>query len=231
MQISLDDFPKNGIYLFLPEGRQIAITRDKIEAFARSFEANLDQFPEGVRQAAAFQACSICPERHRAVFCHALPATLAFVDELKGYKSFQKVTAVYRGPEPTLAVAPQTTMQEALQFVAILGLMYHCEVGKKYWRYFQGIHPLHSPDELSARIYLNVHYECHGDQEEVARTLQIFSEEITTIASCQANRLRMVASDDALVNAFASVQSQIAVLTMRRGNQLAQSFESYLQRG
>jgi hypothetical protein len=231
MDITLDKYPQNGIYLHLPDGRLIAVTRDKVEAFARSFEANLDQFSDNVRQAAAFQACSICPERHRAVFCHALPATLAFVDELRGYKSFQKVTAVYRGPEPTLAIAPNTTMQEALQFVAILGLMYHCEVGKKYWKYFQGVHPLQSADELGARIYLNIYWECHGDQEQVERTLQTFSDEITTIAACQADRLRLVASDDALVNAFVHVQSQIAVLTMTRGNQLAQSFESYLQRG
>ncbi len=231
MEITLDNYPQNGIYLHLPDGRQIAITRDKIQAFAQYFEANLDQIPVAMRQAVEFQACSICPEKNRAIFCHALPATLAFVDELAGFKSFHNVTAVYRGPEPTLVVAPNTTMQDALQFVAIMSLMYHCEVGKKYWKYFLGVHPLQSPDELSARIYLNIFWECHGNQETVDYVLNTFKDEITTISSCQAHRLRLIVHDDALLNAFANVQSQIATLAMRRGSQLAQSFEKYLQLG
>jgi hypothetical protein len=231
MEFALDNYPQNGVYLHLPDGRRIALTRDRIESYTRTFEANLPQLPEKVRQAAAFQACSICPERDRAHFCHALPATFAFVDDLQGFKSFQKVLVVYRGPEPTLAVAPNATMQEALQFVAIMSLMHHCEVGKKYWKYLLGIHPLQSPDELSARIYLNIYWESHGDQEVVERVLQRFQDDITILAQCQANRLRLVVDDDALVNAFASVQSQIACLTLRRGNQLSQAFEEYLARG
>jgi hypothetical protein len=231
MEIALDQYTENGVYLHLPDGRRIDITRDKIEAFARKFEANLDQIPAHLRKAVDFQPCSVCPERHRAVFCHALPATLAFVDELRGYKSFHEATAVYRGPEPTLAVAPHTTMQEALQFVGILGLMYHCEVGKNYWKYFMGTHPLQSPDELGARIYLNIYWDCRGDQEAVEHVLQTFNDEITTVTSCQVKRLRLVVSDDVLINAFVNVQTQIAFLAMRRGNQLAQAFETYLQRG
>jgi hypothetical protein len=231
VEITLENYPRNGIYLHLPDGRLIAITRDKIEDFARNFEAQLDQMPAHLRKAVDFQACSICPERTRARFCHALPPTLAFVDELAGFKSFHQVTAVYRGPESTLVVAPNTTMQEALLFVAALSLMYHCEVGKKYWKYFMGVHPLQDPDKLSARVYLNIYWECQGNQAAVQEKLEAFVEDITTISSCQANRLRLIVSDDALINAFASVQSQVVCLAMRGGDHLVQSFEKYLERG
>jgi hypothetical protein len=231
MEFSLENYPVSGVYLHLPDGRLIAITREKIKAFARNFEAKLDNIPAHLRDAVDFHPCSICPERNRARSCHALPATLAFVDELAGLKSFHSVTAVYRGPESTLVVAPNTTMQEALQFVAALSLMYHCEVGKKYWKYFLGVHPLQNPDEVSTRIYLNIFWECHGNQEAVDWVLRTFKEEITTTSACQANRLRLIVQDDALLNAFAIVQSQIACLTVPREARPAPSFERYLERG
>lgn len=230
MQISLDQYPQDGIYLHLPDGRLIAITREKIKAFARRFEANLDQIPAHLRKAVEFQACSICPERDRALFCHALPPTLAFVDELAGVKSFHNVTAVFRGPEPTLVVAPNTTMQEALQFVAAMSLMNHCEVGKKYWKYFVGVHPLQDPDTLSARVYLNIFWECQGNRAAVQEKLESFTEEITSTSICQVNRLRLIVNDDALINAYASVQSQVVCLAMRGGDQVLRSFEKHLER-
>jgi hypothetical protein len=231
MELAVENYPKNGVYLHLPDGRLIAITREKIAAFERNLEVHRDRIPAHMKPAVEFHACSICPEKDRAHFCHALPATLAFVDELEGIKSFHNVTAVYRGPGATLVVAPNTTMQEALQFVAALSLMYHCEVGKKYWKYFLGIHPLQRPEEVSARIYLNIFWECHGNQDAVERVLRTFKEEITTISSCQADRLRLIVHDDALLNAFAIVQSQVACLAVRPDSLPAQSFERYLERG
>jgi hypothetical protein len=231
MELDLAGFPDNGVYLLFPEGRRIAITRERIKEFAQTFEANLDKIPAHIRSAADFQACPVCPEKGRARFCHALPATLAFIEDLDGFKSYDTVSAVYRGPSPWLACAPHTTMQDALQFVAALSLMYHCEVGKKYWRFFLGMHPLQSPEELSTRIYLNIYWDCQGDQQKVDQVIQSFAEEIACTCECQVKRLRLVCKTDVLMNAFVNVQGQIAYLAMRRGAQLAQSFEEFLKRG
>jgi hypothetical protein len=231
MEIRVNDFKQSGLYLLFPEGKRIVLTREKIEAFAHTFESNLDQIPTEIRGAVAFQACPVCPEKDRAAFCHALPATLAFFEELKGFKSFDSVGAVYKRREQSLIVVPKTTMQEALQFVAIFSLMYYCEVGKLYWKYFLGIHPLLSAEEMIARIHLNIYWDSKGDKQKVAEILRSFADEITCTCRCQVKRLGLICKDDALMNAFVNTQIQIELLAMAKDDRLEQSFEEFMKDG
>ncbi|HUJ44856.1 MAG TPA: hypothetical protein VLW52_14750 [Opitutaceae bacterium] len=229
MEFRIEDFPQSGLYLLPPEGRRIVLTRERIESVAHAFESNLDELPEDIRTAAAFRACPVCPEKDRAKFCHALPATLAFVEDLKGFRSYDKVCAVYRGGDRSLVCVPETTMQEALQFVAILSLMYYCEVGKQYWRYFLGIHPLLDTRELIARLHLNIYWECRGDQPKMDGILRTFGNEITCTCRCQVERLRLICKEDALINAFVNTQAQIETLATSKGALLERSLEEFLR--
>ncbi|HUL53004.1 MAG TPA: hypothetical protein VLT83_06300 [Opitutaceae bacterium] len=229
MEVRFEDFPQNGLYLLFPDGRRIALTRERIESFARLFESNLDQLPADVRTAAAFRACPVCPEKERAKFCHALPATLAFVEELKGFRSYDKVCAVYRAGARSLVWVPETTMQEALQFVAILSLMYYCEVGRQYWRFFLGIHPLLDARELITRLHLNIFWDCRGDQQKVDQILRAFGNDITCTCRCQVDRLALVCKEEALMNAFVNTQAQIETLATSKGALLERSFAEFLQ--
>ncbi len=220
MEIETDDFREPGLYLLFPARKRIVLSRERIKSFARTFEGNLEQIPIGIRSAAAFQACAVCPERDRLKFCHALPATLAFFEELKEFKSYDRVSAVYRGPDGDLICAPETTMQEALQFVVILSLLYYCEVGKKYWKFFSGVHPLMEPAELVNRVHLNIHWHCKGDGAMIEEVLQKFAAEIICTCECQMNRLRLICKNDALINAFVNTQSQIECLAITKGTLL-----------
>ena len=231
MEINVDEFKLSGLYLLYPGGRRIALTREKIEAFAHRFESTVDQIPAEIRDAAAFHACPVCPERDRAIFCHALPATLAFFEELKGFKSFDIVDAVYRGRDRCLVFVPHITMQEALQFVAIFSLMYYCEVGKQYWKYFVGIQPLQIPEEIIARIYLNIYWDCKGDKQKVDEVLRTFENDITFTCRCQVKRLELICEDDALMNAFVNTQMRIELLAMTKDALLEQSFEDFMKNG
>jgi CheY-like chemotaxis protein len=231
MEIRAEEFQQNGLYLLFPGGRRIVLTREKVEAFALTFEANLDQIPAEIRGAAAFHACAVCPERDHAKFCHALPATLAFVEELKGFKSFDNVTAVYKGSGQGLVLVPKITMQEALQFVAMLSLLLYCEVGKKYWKYFLGIHPLLSQEEMVTRIQLNIYWDCRGAEEKIDAVLLDFENEITCTCRCQVQRLGLISTDDALKNAFVNTLAQIQWLAMNKGDVIAQAFEEFKQTG
>lgn len=223
------DFKEHGLYLLFTGGKRIVLTRARIEAFARTFASNLEQLPARVRDAAAFKPCPVCPEKERAKFCHALPATLAFYEELEAFKSYDKVSAVYRGSEPGLIWVPETTMQEALQFVAILSLMYYCELGRKYRKFFLGIHPLVSMNEMNARIHLNVFWDCGGDRQKTDQVLQSFFEEITCTCRCQVQRLRLVCRSDALMGAFVNIQSQIGYAALSQGTLPEQSFVDFLE--
>ena len=231
MEIEENDFTQSGLYLLFPGRRRIVLTREKIEASAHTFESNLDQIPVAIRRATAFQACTVCPEKDSLKFCHALPATLAFSEELKGFRSTDRVTAVYKGQGPGIVFVPNTTMQEALQFVAILSLMFYCEVGRKYWRHFLGIHPLLSPKEMIARIHLNIYWDCKGDRAKVSEVLRTMANEITCTCRCQVDRLRLVCKDDALINAFVNTQVQIEWLAMTKDAMLERSFEEFMKNG
>lgn len=217
MEINTDDFNERGLYLLLPEGRRIALTQARVETFAHSFETNLDRIPPEIQNAVHFQACPVCPEKGRALFCHALPATLAFLAELKDFRSHDQVGAVYRGAEPGLVCVPETTMQDALQYVVMLSLLDYCETGLKYGKFFQGTHPLMGSKELLARVHLNIHWDCRGDGPRIKEVLHAFAEEITCTCRCQVQRLRLISERDALINAFVNVQTQIEFLAISKG--------------
>jgi hypothetical protein len=224
MEISVKDFKDSGLYLLFSDGRQIVLTREKIESFARIFESNLDSLPVQIKGAVAFAACPVCPEKETAKFCHALPATMAFFEELKDFNSFDRVGAVYKGSSNALVLVPNITMQEALQYVAIYSLICYCEVGKNYWKYFLGIQPLMGPEEMLNRILLNVYRDCRGNQKKLDEVLRSFGSEITCTCQCQVERLRLVCKNDALINAFARTQAQIEFLAMADGDELEQLF-------
>ncbi len=231
LEIGEDDFPKNGLYLLFPGGRKIALTQERVAAFAHHFESTLDQIPAEIRSAAAFQPCPVCPEKDASIFCHALPATLAFFDELKGSKSFDVVAAVYKTRGQRLVFVPNISIQEALQYVAILSLIYYCEIGRQYHKYLLGIHPLMSPEEMVTRIHLNVFWDCKGDQQKVDEVLGRFRNDITCTCRCQVNRLRLICKDEALMNAFVNTQVQIEWLATTKGAVVDHEFEKFMREG
>jgi len=216
MENTSDGFQQPGLYLLLSGGKRIVLTRERVKTFARNFECNLDRIPADIRSAVAFHACEVCPERKRMTFCHALPATLAFIDELNGFKSYDQVGAVYRGEEGELVCVPETTMQEALQFVTLLSLMYYCEVGKKYWKFFVGVNPLMDRAELINRVHLNIHRHCEGDSAKIERLMQAFADEVTCTCECQVKRLGLICKSDALLNAFVNTQAQIVCMALTK---------------
>lgn len=231
MGLSSGDFEKTGLYLLLPNGERIVLTREKIEAFAHTFESNLDQIPDRIRNAVAFGPCPVCPEKCTAAYCHALPPTLAFIEELEGFKSYDKVDVIYRGNGQALVWAPAKSMQEALQFVAILSLMFYCEVGRKYRKFFMGTHPLQSLQEMTTRIHLNVFWDCGGDTQKIGELLEEFAKEINCTCRCQVQRLRLVCKSDALMGAFINALNQIELLALCKGALLEESFDDFLKNG
>jgi hypothetical protein len=224
-------FKETGLYLLFPDRERIVLTREKIELFAHTFESNLEQIPDRIRNAVAFGPCPVCPEKCTAAYCHALPPTLAFIEELEGFKSYDKVDVIYRGYGQTLVWAPATSMQEALQFVAILSLMFYCEVGRKYRKFFMGTHPLQSLQEMTNRIHLNVFWDCEGDTQKPGELLARFAEEINCTCRCQVQRLRLICKSDALMGAFINALNQIELLALCKGALLEESFEDFLKNG
>ena len=191
-----------GLYLYFEDGSHLALTREVIEAKAKQVMADPKMIPATARAAPAFRPCSICPKRKSADECHALGPAYAFLAELDQYISHDRVTAVYRSADSGHVSEAETSMQRALQYIAIICLMEHCEIGLKYAGYFKGVDPLMDPQQIAGQVYTNIARELGDDDQAVERLIHSMQGEIYHTTRCQVDRLRLVSRSDSVINAF-----------------------------
>jgi len=215
-----------GLYLQFPDGTSLDLTADKIEARAQQLLCDPAQIPMAVRDAEAFQLCDICPKNGSGDSCHAIRPILAMWDHFDNYVSHDRVLAVYRDANG-LVISADTTMQRALQYLSLLSIMYYCETGKKYWRYFHGVHPLMATDDVVARVYLNMFWTCRGDVERTRALIGTFHDEITTTTHCQMERIRLFCRSDAFLNALILTQIASEFLSMDAEGHVQRQFEAF----
>ena len=218
LRIPVEAIREAGLYLLFDDGRRVVLTRSIIDACTQRYLHDPALLSPACRAAAEYQPCAICPERHTAAICHAIPPVLPILDQLDCCLSCDAVTAVYRGEadpggssDPLLQVT-RTTMQRALQYAAILGLMYYCETGRKYYKYWAGVVPLMDPQTLAERLYANLYLDLHGDDAAVQAQIALMRGELEVTIECQLKRLRLVSRGDAFVNAYANVHTALRFL-------------------
>ena len=200
--IDFSTFTEPGLYLLLPNGEQLALTRRAIEETTHVILADPNAIPTHIRAATEYAPCDICPERDTAVICHALMTTLPFFDDIDRYVSYDRVTAVYRDSEASAFIISETTMAMALQFVTILSLTSYCEVGREYGQYFKGINPLMPLNEIGKAVFQNIYFAVKGDVEKLQEVISEMSQNILHVARCQTERLQLISKGDAFANAF-----------------------------
>ncbi len=186
----------------MPDGKRLVLTHREIKKSTDAILADRNRLPDSVRSAADYKPCAICPERDRAVICHAIMPTIPFFDDIDHYMSYDKVTAVYREKKSETIIISETTMSEALKFITILSLTDYCEVGHKYLNLYAGINPMMPADKIAKVVFKNILFESHGNIEQVQKIICIMSEEILHTAKCQVKRLNLICNNDAFVNAF-----------------------------
>jgi len=217
--IDITAFTEPGLYLRPPGSDWLALTRTEIERRMRGMLDDPAAIPPEVRAAVDYAPCDICPEKAGAEICHAIMTTLPFAPEIDRYVSFQNVTAVYREP-PTCDGAPGglyvrvTSMQEALQYIAILSLLYYCEVGKKYYACFENVNPLMPAEALARTVFANMHLQCAGDRAAMQALLTRMEDELLQTASCQVKRLQLICKQDAFTNAIVGTHTTTRLLMM-----------------
>ena len=208
IQLDPEKFKEPGLYLLFDDGLFLTLTRDFIDQKRREYLADPALLPLAVRQAASYVPCSICPQRDTAKICHALPTAFPFLEDADRFLSYDSVLAVFRsdpcessGHEGILHVA-RTSVQRALQHVSILSLMYYCEVGREYFKYFAGVLPFMHPMQIVERVYLNIFWDLKGDLAAVEALIAQMRKEMDITVACQIDRLRLFCRSDAFINAY-----------------------------
>jgi len=146
-----------GLSLLFDDGHEVDLTYDTVHVAAKKLEQDFDAIPADRRAAAEFSPCRVCPARETVVMCHALPAILPFLDALNPYRSHLPLTVVYVERDTKdgdgMLHMRRTTLQRALQYIAMESVLGYCEVGRLYFKYFSGIIPFASAETISAESF------------------------------------------------------------------------------
>ena len=207
-------FSEPGLYIVMPDGEKLILTREVIEQRTQDLLDDPQALPEKVRAATEYQPCDICPERETAQICHAILTTLPFQDEIDRYMSYDRVTALFREEDADMLIIRETSMQEALQYISILSLVFYCEVGRKYFKFFKGVNPLMPQLQIADAVFRNMYLACEGNLTILSDTLQVMQSELLQTTQCQVNRLRLISQRDAFLNAFVATQSTTELMLM-----------------
>ncbi len=218
------------LYLLFSDGRKLNINRAEMERYNRGNNGCLCDMPLCVKSTENFSRCSICPEKQGV--CDALIPLIPYIEIFDNYNSFDKVTAVFKKGD--LTYVSKTTVQEAVRYVSILGLMQYCLVGKKYWKCFLDVIPLMPFQELYNRLYLNVYWLNKGDSNAIDSFIKLFAEDITITTKNIAKRLNVICKSDAFLNSFVNMHIGAKLLTLDIDKVLMESFneleqESFIQ--
>jgi hypothetical protein len=218
-----------GLYLFFEEGTSIVLTEERIQSLAQAMWEDPNGIPREARAAADFQRCDICPLKGRGGICDALRPSIPFLKEIDRYASFDRVVAVYREHTQDVLHVSATSMQTALEYVSMLSLMYFCQNGRRYWKYFRGITPLTEFQETAIRLYLNIYWLHRGDAEAVNRVIDAFHREILETTRNQIKRMTLICRNDAFLNAFVRTQSATQLLALDMPKRMERAFQAFSQ--
>lgn len=214
----MDRFTEPGLFLLFDDGRELLLTRRVVEAYKQRYLADPGLLPPEFRTAAEYRPCAVCPSRDTAVICHSIPTVFPFLEDLDRYISYERVTVVFRAepgehePGDAILHLTNTTMQRALQYVAILSLIYYCGVGRKYFKYFTGVIPFMDPGLIAERIYTNLYLDLRGDEGAINEIIARMRYEVDFTVRCQLKRLERLCRNDAFMNAFANMHTCLLFL-------------------
>lgn len=205
-----------GLYMHFDDGLNLEITEKVVRAEAERMERDMEAYPPEMRAAAEFSPCRVCPARDTAVMCHALPAIAPFLVQLNAYQSFDEMNAVYVDhcgkDESNLLYVSRTSLQRALQYVAMQSVLGYCEVGRLYFKYFSGIVPFAPAMTIAERIYANIMLEKNGDLKAVESVIEEMRSNLMVTMACQLKRVRLVSRTDVFMNAFVNLHMALEML-------------------
>lgn len=226
INLNFSDFKMPGLYLIFKDGIKLDLTTENIENIVKEFWNNPAKISDTVKKAVDFQRCAFCPLQDKGGMCDAIRPVIPFLAIVDKYVSFDEVTAVFVDYYGIIQVS-YTTMQEALKYVSVLSLMYFCQKGKTYWKYFYGINPLLNAKEIAGRMYLSLYFINNGDKEKIKSIIAKFSEEITTLSKNQVMRMNLVCKNDAFMNSFVNTQAAAMFLTMDMDKKLEEAIRNF----
>jgi hypothetical protein len=226
----LGDFEAGVLYFIFSDQKRVEFCSENVWAFAKEYLDSPEHIPDHVRKAVHFQRCRVCPELNEPGYCHALYPYLAIFDAVDRYPSYEKVQVFYLDPVSNYLSVKKTSLQNALQYVAILSVINYCEIGRQYKDYFFLVTPLMKISEIAWRVYLNAFWLFNGDKEKTTAQLKKFADVLEITIHCQVKRLGLISKNDSIVNAFILTHVLTDMLHRNMDESLKDGFEAFKHR-
>jgi len=225
VKLSSADYERDALYIIIDDATTIELTRAAIEDNAKKYWQDPTKISSEAKAAAEFQRCSFCPLNKTGGLCDAIRPVFSFIEALDRYVSFQPVTIVYKDGNDVLYTRT-TMMQEALRYLSVLSMVYYCQVGRTYWKYFLGIMPYMTASEIAERLYLNFLFLNNGNKKASDDTITKFKKDITFVTRNQVRRMNLVCKNDAFMNAFVNAQIITELMSEGFAEKLEKDFAS-----
>ena len=209
-----EDFSREGLYLFFTDGQCVRIVRDEIEKLSEEYWQDPHKIHPLIKELPEFLPCGHCPHYGEQVFCIALRPILPYLNSVDQYMSYDRVTAVFSAGGTGEVSVSETSTQQALKYVAILSLIFYCEMGERYRGYFADVNPLMSPDEISTILHRNIRRRKADHPADLTQEMATFEKEVMESAQCLTKRLRLICRNDAFINAFSNAQLALQMLLL-----------------
>lgn len=213
-QLRDKDLTREGMYLLFPDGQTVDIVPGEIDRLAEEYWKNPEKIHPQIKQLKEFQPCGHCPHFGEDVLCLALKPILPYLEHVDNYMSYDNCVAVYCPGDGEAPQAQETTVQQALRYVAILSLIHYCEMGGRYRRYFQGVNPMMGTDEMSRILYRNIQHKYEDDGNRMEEMVTEFEKEVLESTQCLTTRLKLMCKNDAFINAFINAETAIKFVLM-----------------
>lgn len=227
LSLTFSEFDRKGLYLIFGDSTVLPLTESNVADVTRRFWEDPSKISPEVRKHANFYPCALCPEAGNGVMCYAIRPVLPFLENIDRYFSHDRVIAVYRGDEDQILHIAESDMQNALNYICMLSILYYCRTGMRYKKYYHGVIPIMSFAQAVEKIYLNIYWLHKGKTREISRFLKQFQYDISAISGNAMKRLELLCKKDALLNAFYSMHMAVDFLAMEKHNVLNKAFELY----
>lgn len=204
--IDLMKYQDAGLYLLVDERHgTIAFTEKNIERLTQFFWNSDKHISDEVKKSCDFARCEFCPRRDEGGMCDAIKVELPLIEAIDEFPSYQPVTAIFKDSFDNSLSVYCATMQQALQYIVFFSLIYYCQTGKKYRKYFYGIDPMLELEDFAAHLYMNVYWYNHGDALKTLDMVHEMKSIFMAASKNQVKRLNMICKSDSLINAFALI--------------------------
>lgn len=213
MQLDLNAYKKEGMYLLFPTGEKMDLSIDNIKQLSDEFWKDPCLLPTEMREHADFKTCTVCPFRGQAVLCSAMKPLIPFLEQIDKFLSWNRVTAIYVRQDGEVLVS-ETDLQKALQYITNMALFEYCEDAKQFKPYFHGILPFMPLEESITRLGLNIFWIHRNDRAKANRTIAEIRHHVTETSKSCIKRLNIMCKSDAFKNAYVRTQTFTEFLAM-----------------